>query len=461
MPVLSAPPISLQEQSNRSEENKMKIFKNLLAGAAMLAVSGASSAWAEVTVLGWPGGPEEAALRKAAEAYNASAADADKVKLIFFNRDGFFDKLAADLAAGSKEFDVNLLATYAIGRYAPFMDPIELPATAKDVFREKVLATMQYEGKQFGIPTDLSMHFMYYRKDLIDQLMSDAAWKTRYGEISEKMMGKKMEPKDPDQWTWEDWMATALFFTKEINPDSPSRYGSVLQMKNLLFNMMIWHSAARANGGDWMDADGKVTVDSPAFRTALDIYKKLFDAGASPKDSTTYEYAEANAAFGSGQAATMLQWNAAFGDLDNKEKTPAVAGKIGTVAPPTGPAGRFTHIHGLGLGLNKASANKEGALKFINWLASAETMELYAKAGGSPALADALVAKVSADRPDLVKLGQFAGAYGFVMNGGTSAKALQVYEAQAKEFTAYWGGSKSLDEALAAATASMSELLKK
>ena len=47
------------------------------------------------------------------------------------------------------------------------------------------------------------------------------------------------------------------------------------------------------------------------------------------------------------------------------------------------------------------------------------------------------------------------------MNGGTSAKALQVYEAQAKEFTAYWGGSKSLDEALTAATASMSELLKK
>jgi multiple sugar transport system substrate-binding protein len=39
------------------------------------------------------------------------ASDADKVKLIFFSRDGFIDKLAADLAAGSKEFDANLLAT--------------------------------------------------------------------------------------------------------------------------------------------------------------------------------------------------------------------------------------------------------------------------------------------------------------------------------------------------------------
>lgn len=438
----------------------MKRLTLLLAGAAMFAALGISSALAEVTVLGWPGGPEEAALRKAAEAYNTKAAEADKVKLIFFNRDGFFDKLAADLAAGSKEFDVNLLATYAIGRYAPFMDPIELPASAKDTFSDKVLATMQFDGKQYGVPTDLSLHFMYFRKDLMDQLMADAAWKTKYGEISQKYLGKALEPKDPDAWSWDDWMATALFFTKDINPDSPTRYGAVLQMKNLLFNMMVWHSAARAQGGDWRDASGKITVDSPAFRAALEMYKKLYDAGASPKDSTTYEYAEANAAFGSGQAATMLQWNAAFGDLDNAEKSPGSAGKIGTVAPPTGPAGRFTHIHGLGLGINKASVNKEGANKFIGWLASPEAMEIYAKAGGSPALTDSLVAKISGDRPDLVKVGQFAGSYGFVMNGGTSAKALQIYELQAKEFTAYWSGAKSLDDALAAASAGMADLLK-
>jgi multiple sugar transport system substrate-binding protein len=179
--------------------------------------------------------------------------------------------------------------------------------SAKDVFGEKVLATMQYGGKQYGVPTDLSLHFMYYRTDLLDKLLADAGWKARYEEISEKQLGKKLDPKDPDQWTWDDWAATALFFTKAINPGSPTRYGTVLQMKNLLFNMMVWHSTARSEGGDWMDASGKITVNSPAFRTALELYKKLYDAGASPKDSTTYEYAEANAAFGSGQAATMLQ----------------------------------------------------------------------------------------------------------------------------------------------------------
>ena len=42
----------------------MKTMKSLLAGVALLASLGASQALAEVTVLGWPGGPEETALRK-------------------------------------------------------------------------------------------------------------------------------------------------------------------------------------------------------------------------------------------------------------------------------------------------------------------------------------------------------------------------------------------------------------
>jgi multiple sugar transport system substrate-binding protein len=222
-------------------------------GAVGFLALASGPALADVAVLGWPGGPEEVALRKAAEVYNAKSdvSDKDKVKLIFFNREGFFDKLEADLAAGSKDFDVNLLATYAIGRYAPFMDPVALPASATVVFDDKVLGTMQYQGKQYGVPTDLSLHFMYYRKDLLDRLLSDAAWKKKYSDVAKEKLGKALEPKDPDTWNWDDYEATALFFTKSINPDSPTRYGTVLQMKNLLFNMMVWECTARSNGGDW------------------------------------------------------------------------------------------------------------------------------------------------------------------------------------------------------------------
>lgn len=430
--------------------------------AALTAVSLSTTAFAKVTVLGWPGGSEETALRAAAEAYNAlpTTTEDDKVDLIFFSRDGFFDKLQADLAAGTDAFDANLIATYSIGKFAPYMEPVDLGPDAVKTYGEAVLKTMQYEGKQFGVPTDLSLHFMYYRKDLMDALLKDDAAKAKYAEISEKVLGKKLEPKAPADWTWEDWAATALYFSKDQNPDSPVRYGTVLQMKNLLFNMMVFQSLPRAYGADWMDASGAVTVDSDAYRTGLELYKKLYDAGASPKDSLSYEYAETNAAFGAGQAATALQWNAAAGELMDKEKNPAVADAVGIVPPPAGPNGRADHIHGLGLGINKTGKNKEGAAKFLKWLATEDAALLYAKNGGSPALAPDLVAKIANERPDLVTLGEYAGAYGYVMTGATSANALSVYELQAKEFTGYWSGQQTLDQALANAKAGMEKLLK-
>jgi multiple sugar transport system substrate-binding protein len=421
----------------------------------------ASPAFAKVTVLGWPGGPEETALRAATDVYNAKpgVAENDKVELLFFNRDGFWDKLQADLAAGSKAFDVNLLATYSIGRYAPFMEPVELSGEAASVYGDSVLKTMQYEGKQFGVPTDLSLHFMYYRKDLIDALMKDDAAKAKYAEISEKHLGKKLEPKSPDKWTWDDYAATALYFTQAVNPDSPTRYGTVLQLKNLLFNMMVFQSLPRAYGGNWLDDAGKITVNSDAYRKGLETYKLLYDAGATPRDSLSYEFAEANAAYTSGQVAAMMQWNAAASDLTSTEKSPAVADVTDTVAPPAGPEGRFTHIHGLGFGLNKNAENKAGAQAFIKWLSSKEAALTYARHNGAPALTPEVVAEVANERPDLVKLGEFASKYGYVMNGGTSAKALSVYELQAKEFTGYWSGQQSIDDALANTEKGMAELL--
>lgn len=429
---------------------------------ALALIMGSSFAQAEVTVLGWPGGPEEAALRAVTTLYNAKAdvLDNNKVKLLFFSREGFFDKLQADLAAGSDAFDVNLLATYSIGRYAPFMTPITLSDQANAIFGNTVLSTMQFEGKQYGVPTDLSLHFLYYRKDLIEKLLSNPSAKVRYAEISKKYLGKAMEPKAPNDWTWEDFAANALYFTKAVNPDSPTRYGTVLQLKNLLFNMMVFHSLPRSYGGNWMDKAGNITVDSKAYRTALGMYKILVDAGATPKDSFSYEFAEANAAYASGQVAAMIQWNAAAGDLMDSTKSPEVAGVTATLAPPAGPDGRFTHIHGLGLGLNKKAKNAEGAASFLKWLSSKDAVMAYARAGGAPGLTAATAAELAKDRPDLVQVGNYASNYGFVMNGGTFAKALSVYELQAKEFTGFLAGSQSLDSALGNTSKGMTTLLK-
>ena len=435
----------------------MKIIKKIYVCAAALSISVAATvSIAEVTVLGWPGGPEETALRAVTKIYNGKSdvSDDNKVELLFTSRDGFFDKLQVDLAAGSTAFDVNLIATYSIGKYAPFMEPVELSNEAGSVFGETVLETMKFTGDQYGVPTYLSLHFLYFRSDLINELLASESGKAKYSEIAKEHLGKNMQPKSPKNWTWEDFVANALYFSKSVNPDSPTRYGTVIQAKNLLFNMMVFHSWPRSYGADWMDSNGNITVDSDAYRTALSMANKLFELGATPPDSTSYEYAEANAAYSSGQVAAMVQWNAAASDLISAQPDTDV------FAPPAGPEGRFTHIHGLGLGMNAAATNKAGAAAFLKWLSTEEAALAYASAGGAPGLAGSTVAKIASDRPDLVQVGEFASTYGFVMNGGTSANALSVYEAQAKEFTGYWAGTQDLNSAMANAAKSMEELLK-
>lgn len=428
--------------------------RHLMQTAAAIALV-AGAAHAEVTVLGWPGGPEEAALRAVTEIYNAlpTTTEENRVSLLFTSRDGFYDKLAVDLAAGTTNFDINLIATYSIGRYAPFMEPITLSDEAEATFGDTVLSTMQFDGRQYGVPTDLSLHFLYYRQDLVDALLADDDARARYTEIAEEYLGEALEPKNPDDWTWRDFAANALYFSQSVNPDSPTRYGTVIQMQNLLFNMMVFHSWPRSYGADWMDEDGNITIDTEAWRKPLEMVKMLYDLGATPADSTSYEFAEANAAWNAGQIAAMVQWNAAAGELEEAQPDTVA------IAPPSGPEGRFTHIHGLGLGLNAASENKEGATAFLQWLSTPEAAIAYANGGGAPGLAPETAALLAETRPDLVQSGEYASGYGFVMRGATGAHALSVYELQAQEFTGYWAGTQDLDTAIAHTAAGMAELL--
>jgi len=68
---------------------------------------------------------------------------------------------------------------------------------------------------------------------------------------------------------------------------------------------------------------------------------------------------------------------------------------------------------------------------------------------------------VADERPDMLLMGEHAAKYGFVMNGGAGEHALRIYEIQAENFTGYWAGDMSEDEALANVESEMTELFAK
>lgn len=428
---------------------------------ALAAVLGAQAAQADVTLLFWPG-PESDAMQAVIDAFNEGPGQelGFEVDQLLFSRQGFFDKELADLAAGSTEFDLALVTTYTLGRYAPFLEPLDqyLDPGVADHFAPVALDSLSADGSIYGIPTDISVHFAFYRTDLIDELMTNPDWQARYSEIAAEHLGEARDPVDPGDWTWDDYIATALFFTQSINPDAPTQFGSALQLQNLIFNIMIWQSTLVSNGGNWMDADGNITIDSDAARRGLEIYQTIIDAGATPPGSLSYEFAEANAAFGTGRAATTLQWNAAFNIVNDPDEYPETGGRVGIAPMPAGPEGHRTHSHSLGIGMNAASENKDQAGQFLNYLASIEAQEVYAAAGGTPAI-PSILEGMSDQRPEFPLIGQFAADYGFVINGGTAAYAVPVYEVLAQEFSGYWSGQTDIDTALSQAASGMAEAM--
>jgi multiple sugar transport system substrate-binding protein len=412
----------------------------------------------EIKMIYWTG-PESDAMIQVLNAYNTGQGlkDGVQVEIVLFGRQDFWTREETIMAAKSSEVDIYFTASYYVGHQEPVLDEITtVVPKIKDsgVFIPASLDSLAVNGKYYGIPLDVSLHFLYYRKDVIDKLQTDTTWQDKYKAISKDKLGKELSPKPIDQWTWDDFEAAALFFTKSINPDSPTDYGTAIQAKNLIYNVMIWGNILYSLGGSWFDKDGKPNFDTKEFRQAAQIYADLIKWGASPAASTNWEYAEANQAFMNNQAAFMMQWNAAFNEL-NGPNSP-VSGKVG-IAPIPGPKSS-SYTHSLGVALNKYSKNKEAAGKWLSYLATQEAIDTYAKAGGLPPSSSTLKT-MGKDRPDFAATADFLEKYAYTPSTGPDVFA--ILDILAKNLSAVWAGQKDADSAAKDSQAQVVALLQK
>jgi multiple sugar transport system substrate-binding protein len=428
----------------------------VLLATALLGTAPARAA-TEIKMVYWTG-PESLAMAQIIDKYNAGQGKTDgvQVQMVLFGREGFWERQETIMAAKSSEVDVFYTASYYVGRAQDALDPITSVVPdikEKGPFITNALESLAIGGEYYGIPLDVSLHFMYYRTDLIEKLMSDQAWKDRYKAIAKEKLGLDLEVKPIEEWSWDDFKAASLFFSKSVNPDSPVEYGTALQAKNLIYNVMIWGNVFYSLGGSWFDSAGNPTFDTAEFREAAKIYADVIAMGGSPAASTTFEYGEANQAFMSEQAAFMLQWNAAYSEL-NGPNSP-ISGKVGIARIP-GPKG-VSYTHALAVALNKHSANKEAAGKWLSYLATQEAMETYANAGGLPPVASVLAGR--ADRLDFVKTAEFLDKYGYTPS--TGPHVFGILEILSKHLSAVWAGQKDADSAAKEAQAEVLALVKK
>ncbi|KUK02436.1 MAG: Extracellular solute-binding protein family 1 [Thermotoga sp. 50_1627] len=398
----------------------------------------------KIAMVYWPG-PESEAMQKVVDYWNSGRGKqlGIEVEIVNFSREGFWEKQETLLNARSSSVDIVFVATYIMGRLAPHLVPLEGFDLKPEVFIASALESMSYEGFLYGLPLDVSNHFLYYRKDLLDRLLNDSVWRTRYEDLSQRYLGKKLSPKTPEEWTWEDYKAMAIFFTKKYNPDSPTAYGNVLQMKNLVYNIMIWNDVLWSMGGRWFDAEGKFSINTEPAKKAASLFKELYDMGTVPPGVTTYEFGEANEAFKSGNVFMMMQWSAAYNILTDRTQSPLIYDKVG-IAPIPGPR-PSTHIHCLGVALSKYSKKKDAAIKFLSFLATEEAMKMYAENGGIPPV-ETILKAMGDKRPEFPIIADHVKKYGYVES--TLAQTMAILEIMSNKLTAYWTGQIQLEAAL-------------
>ncbi|WP_409300265.1 ABC transporter substrate-binding protein [Peribacillus sp. SCS-155] len=413
---------------------------------------GKSDGASMVKMVYWPG-PESDAMQKVVEEYNSGQGKEDKVKveMVLLSRDGTYEREAAMMKSKSDEVDMYFTASYIIGQHAPNLDPLNNKLELNNYLKSSI-DSLTVDGNTLGIPMDVSNHFLLYRKDLIEKLLNDTKWKETYAKVSEKAVGTSLEPKDPKDWDWKDFVATAAFFTQNENADSPTKYGTALQLKNLIFNVMIWDDVLWGSGGQWMEGD-KVTINSPEAKTALQVYQNIYKNQFTSPNSSVAEYAETQEALKSGNAAFAIQWSAAYDELNSSEKSPNTAGKIGIAPIPGGK----THVHSLGVGLNKYSKHKEAALKWMEYLTGKDALKTYAKNGGIPPLPSVLD-EMGAEREVLPVISEHIEKFGY--SPPILPQTQKMLEILAKELSAVWIDQGNTDKALENAQKGLEDSLK-
>lgn len=118
-------------------------------------------------------------------------------------------------------------------------------------------------------------------------------------------------------------------------------------------------------GVSYFSADGKLQLDAPVFKAALEKVKEAADAGLiSPFSAWSPEW---QGAFQRGQLATALYGNW-FGGLLKRAYATDQAGKWSVTSAPAFEGKRAFNSGGDYLGVLKSSQNKEAAWAFVRWL---------------------------------------------------------------------------------------------
>jgi multiple sugar transport system substrate-binding protein len=277
-----------------------------------------------------------------------------------------------DLSGGTASYDVLAqdqpwLAEFTnTGNIRPIDDYLakEDPFFASDFVENVVTAQVKgSDGQTYGAPLIRGVQLLAYRKDLFDQEAVNYKAQT----------GNDLKPPS----TWREFADISKYFTRSMNPKSPTLYGvSLVGTKgNPALNMiqpLIW------GFGREFDESYNVTVSNPT--TTLQGWNVLGELVAYAQPSVGgddwdgmvrhYEF---------GDAVMMNQWDSLIAPVELSDSP--IKGKSGYAVSP----GQTGAMGGWAFDVNKNSQKADVAWEFVRWATGPEFARMLALEGGVPA----------------------------------------------------------------------------
>lgn len=284
--------------------------------------------------------------------------------------------LSTIFTSRSSDIDVYLMdivnpAQYAAAGWAEPLGGYFESETARDEYLEpyfdSVVTANTIDGELYGLPGWTDAQFLYYRSDLLK----------KYG----------FEPPT----SWEELKEQALAITEgEGNPNLQgfNYQGAAIEGANCTFLEALWTA-----GGDWQDAEGNVTIDSDAGRTALAWYDDTLASGITKAGIAEETTDLSRQAFQAGDVVFMLNWGyawALFQEGQEGEET-EVAGKVGVAPLPAFEDNESaTCVGGFQWAINTFSDNKDEAFQLLQYMTSYEAQKTMAIEASSIPVRDEL-----------------------------------------------------------------------
>lgn len=335
------------------------------------------------------------------------------------------------------QIDVIRPATYAAAEWAEplngYFESEEAMQAYLDAFLEGPVNADTVDGMLYAIPAYTDAQFLYYRSDLLDAYDFDPP--TTWSELKSQALTIQEQEGDP-------------------NLQGFNYQGAAIEGTVCTFLEALWTA-----GGDWRDAEGNITIDTPEGRQALEWYEDTIESGITKPGIAETGTDNSRQEFQAGDVVFMLNWGYAWARFQNDEDS-QVAGNVG-IAPLPAFEGEdsATCVGGWQWAMNPFGENKDVAFDVIRFFAEEDFQREHAIEGSRIPVRHSLY-----EDPEVLEANpHFEQFYDVIVNARPRPITPlydDVSEAIRSTMNAFLAGSLSVDEALGDMQAELEDIFR-